>query len=53
MNDSCLKVKKEFDKAKQEFVTFPDSMGSQITFMNINKQYKIILRLPERAFEEC
>ena len=23
MNDSCFKVKKEFDKAKQEFVKFP------------------------------
>ena len=23
MNDSCFKAKKEFDKAKQEFVKFP------------------------------
>ena len=36
MNDSCFKVQKEFDKAKQEFVKFPDNnMCSQIIFMNI------------------
>ena len=37
MNDSCFKTKKESDKAKQEFVKFPDNMGSQIIFMNIKK----------------
>ena len=26
MNDSCFKAQKEFDKAKQEFVKFPDNM---------------------------
>ena len=26
MNDLCFKTQKEFDKAKQEFVEFPDSM---------------------------
>ena len=40
MNDSCFKAQKEFDKAKQEFVKFPDNMCSQIIFMNIIKQYK-------------
>ena len=28
MNDSCFKAKKEFDKAIQEFVKFPDNMCS-------------------------
>ena len=37
MNDSCSKAKKEFSKAKQKFVKFPDNMGSQIIFMNIKK----------------
>ena len=40
MNDFCFEAKKEFDKAKQEFVKFPDNMCSQIIFMNIKKQYK-------------
>ena len=35
MNDSCFKAQKEFDKAKQGFVKFPDNMCSQIIFMNI------------------
>ena len=26
MNDLCFKTQKEFDKAKQEFVEFPDDM---------------------------
>ena len=38
MNDSCFKAQKEFDKAKQEFVKFPDNMCSQIIFMNVKKQ---------------
>ena len=42
----------EFDKAKQEFVKFPDNMCSQIIFMNIKKQFKITLRLAEKAFQE-
>ena len=37
MNDSCFKAQKEFDKAKKEFVKFPDNMCSQIIFMNIKK----------------
>ena len=37
MNDSCFQAQKEFDKAKQEFVKFPDNMCSQIIFMNIKK----------------
>ena len=41
MNDSCFKAQKEFDKAEQEFVKFPDNMWSQIIFINIIKQYKL------------
>ena len=52
MNDSWFKAKKEFDKAKQKFVKFPNNMCSQIIFMNIKKQYKITLRLSEKAFKE-
>ena len=52
MNDSCFKARKEFDKAKHEFVKFPDNMCSQIIFMNIKDQYKITLRLSEKAFKE-
>ena len=52
MNDSCFKAQKEFDKAKQEFVKFSDNMCSQIIFMNIQKQYKITLRLSGKAFKE-
>ena len=52
MNDSCFKAQKEFDKAKQEFVKFPDNICSQIIFMNIIKQYKITLHLSEKAFKE-
>ena len=52
MNDSCFKAKKEFGKAKQEFVKFPDNMCSQIIFMNVKKQYKITFRLSEKAFKE-
>ena len=52
MNDSCFKAQKEFDKAKQEFVKFPDNMCRQIIFMNIIKQYKITLHLSEKAFKE-
>ena len=52
MNDSCFKAQKEFEKAKQEFVKFPDNMCGQIIFMNIKKQYKITLRLSEKAFKE-
>ena len=37
MNDSCFKANKEFDKAEQGFVKFPDNMCSQIIFMNIRK----------------
>ena len=48
MNDSCFKAQKEFDKAKQEFVKFPDNMCSQIIFMNIRKQYKITLRYQKK-----
>ena len=48
MNDSCFKAQKEFDKAKQEFVKFPDNMCSQIIFMNIIKQYKITFHLSEK-----
>ena len=51
-NDSCFKAKKEFNKAKQEFVKFLDNMCSQIIFMNIRKQYKITLHLSEKAFKE-
>ena len=40
MNDSCFKAQKEFDKAKQEFVKFPDNMCSQT------------LRLSEITFKE-
>ena len=50
MNDLCFKTQKEFDKAKQEFVEFPDSMYN--IFMNIIKQYKITLHLSEKAFKE-
>ena len=52
MNGSCFKAQKEFDKAKQEFVRFPDNTCSQIIFMNIIKQYKITLHLSEKAFKE-
>ena len=52
MNDSCFKAQKKFDKAKQEFVKFPNNMCSQIIFMNIKTQYKITLRLPEKVFKE-
>ena len=52
MNDSCFKAQKEFDKAKQEFAKFPDDMCSQTIFMNIEEQYKITLRLSEKAFQE-
>ena len=52
MNDSWFKAQKEFDKAKQEFVKFPDNMYSQIIFMDIKKQYKITLRLSEKDFKE-
>ena len=52
MNDSCFKAQKEFDKAKQEFVKFPDNMCSQIIFTNIIKQCKITLHLSEKAFKE-
>ena len=52
MNDSCFETKKEFDKAKQEFVEFPDNMCSQIIFINIKKQYKITFRRSEKAFKE-
>ena len=52
VNDSCFKAQKEFDKAKQEFVKFPDNICSQIIFMNIKKQYKITLHLSEKAFKE-
>ena len=38
MNDSCFKAQKEFDKAKQEFVKFPDNMCSQKILMNINQK---------------
>ena len=50
MNDLCFKTQKEFDKAKQEFVEFPDNMYN--IFMNIIKQYKITLQLSEKAFKE-
>ena len=50
MNDLCFKTQKEFDKAKQEFVEFPDNMYN--IFMNIIKQYKITLHLSEKAFTE-
>ena len=46
MNDLCFKTQKEFDKAKQEFVEFPDNMYN--IFMNIIKQYK----MSEKAFKE-
>ena len=52
MNDSCFKAQKEFDKANQEFVKFPDNMCSQLIFMNIQKQYKITLCLSEKVFKE-
>ena len=52
MNDSCSKAQKEFGKAKQEFVKFPDNMCSQTIFMNIIKQYKITFHLSEKAFKE-
>ena len=45
INDSCFKVEKEFDKAKQEFVKLHDNMCSQIIFMNIKKQHKITIHL--------
>ena len=47
MNDSCFKAQKEFNKAIQEFVKFPDNMCSQIIFMNIMKRYRITLHLSE------
>ena len=52
MNDSSFKAQKEFDKAKQEFVKFPDNMCSQIIFMNIIEWYRITLHLSEKAFKE-
>ena len=52
MNDSCFKAQKEFHKAKQGFVKFPDNMCSQIIFINIKKQYKITLSLSEKAFKK-
>ena len=52
MNDSWFKAQKEFDKAKQEFVKFPDNMCSPIIFMDIKKQYKVTLRLSEKVFKE-
>ena len=52
MNDLCFKTQKEFDKAKQEFVEFPDNMYMYNIFMNIIKQYKITLHLSEKAFKE-
>ena len=50
MNDLYFKTQKEFDKAKQEFVEFPDNMYN--IFMNIIKQYQINLYLSEKAFKE-
>ena len=50
MNDLCFKTQKEFDKAKQKFVEFPDNMYNIL--MNIIKQYKITLHLSEKAFKE-
>ena len=52
MDDSCFKAQKEFGKAKQGLVKFPDNMCSQIIFMNIKKQYKLTLCLSEKAFKE-
>ena len=52
MNDSCFNAKKEFNKAKQEFVKLPDNMCIQIFFVNIKKQYKITRHQSEKAFKE-
>ena len=32
MNDLCFKTQKEFDKAKQEFVEFPDNMTVHVQY---------------------
>ena len=40
MSDYCFKAEKEFDKAKQEFVKFPDNMCSEIIFMNIKNSIR-------------
>ena len=48
MNDSCFKTKKEFDKANQKFVNFPVQSNNFYKY----KQYKITLRLSEKAFKE-
>ena len=37
MNDLCFKTQKEFDKAKQEFVKFPDNM-----YNNFHEYHKTI-----------
>ena len=50
MNDLCFKTQKEFDKAKQEFVEFPDNMYN--IFYEYHKQYKITLHLSEKVFKE-
>ena len=50
MNGICFKTQKEFDKAKQEFVEFPDNMYN--IFYEYRKQYKITLHLSEKAFKE-
>ena len=52
MNDLCFKTQKEFDKAKQEFVEFPDNMYNIFYEYHTVKQYKITLHLSEKAFKE-
>ena len=37
MNDLCFKTQKEFDKAKQEFVEFPDNMYMYNIFYEYHK----------------
>ena len=46
MNDLCFKTQKEFDKAKQEFVEFPDNM------YNIFYEYHKTIQEEEEAFKE-
>ena len=50
MNDLCFKTQKEFDKAKQEFVEFPDSMYN--TFYEYHKTIQDTLHLSEKVFKE-
>ena len=53
MNDLCFKTQKEFDKAKQEFVEFPDNMYICNIFYEYHKTIQDNpLHLSEKAFKE-